>query len=370
MGTVPGAGGAYCMTILAAVFLFGLVIFVHELGHFIVAKLSGVKVLKFSLGFGPSIISKKVGETEYALSAVPLGGYVKMHGEDPDADENTILQDPERSFKAQSLWKRALIVFSGPFFNMMTAVAIFFVLYLTGIPMLLPVVGEVVPGSPAESARMEKGDRVIEVNGAHVKQWSDLTDIIYESPGKQIALKILRGSDHFTVHVTPESKTVKDVFGEDKVIGLIGVKSAGETAEVREDLPTALQHAFVKTWDITVLTLTAVVKMIQRIIPADSIGGPIMIFQMAEKQASAGAMSFFVFAAVISINLGILNLLPIPVLDGGHLLFMGIEAIRKKPLSERTMIISQKVGVILLVGLMAFAMYNDLFRIFTKQAIP
>ena len=358
------------MTILAAIFLFGLVIFVHELGHFIVAKLSGVKVLKFSLGFGPSIVSKKIGETEYALSAVPLGGYVKMHGEDPDADENAVLEEPERSFKAQSLWKRALIVFSGPFFNMLTAVAIFCALYLTGIPMLLPVVGDVVPGSPAEKARLAKGDRVVEVNGASIKQWSDLTDIIYESPNVQITLKVLRGNDHFTVQVTPESKTIKDIFGEDKTIGLIGVRSAGETAELREDLPTAIQHAFVKTYDITVLTLTGVIKMIQRIVPADSIGGPIMIFQMAEKQASAGAMNFFVFAAVISINLGILNLLPIPVLDGGHLLFMGIEAIRKKPISERAMVISQKIGVTLLIALMAFAMYNDLFRLFTKQAIP
>ncbi len=358
------------MTILAAIFLFGLVIFVHELGHFIVAKLSGVKVLKFSLGFGPSIISKKVGETEYALSAVPLGGYVKMHGEDPDADENTVLEEPGRSFKAQSLWKRALIVFSGPLFNLLTAVAIFSALYMTGIPMLLPVVGEVLPGSPAENARLEKGDRVVEVNGAPVKQWSDLTEVIYESPNKPILLKILRGNDLFAVQITPESKTVKDIFGEDKVVGLIGVKSAGDTAELREDFPTAVRHAFVKTWDITALTLTGVVKMIQRIIPADSIGGPIMIFQMAEKQASAGAMNFFVFAAVISINLGILNLLPIPILDGGHLLFMGIEAIRKKPISERAMVISQKIGVAMLIALMAFAMYNDLFRIFTRQAIP
>ncbi|HMK43618.1 MAG TPA: RIP metalloprotease RseP [Dissulfurispiraceae bacterium] len=359
------------MSIIAALFLFGLVIFVHELGHFLMAKICGVKVLKFSLGFGPRVIGATVGETEYLISAIPLGGYVKMYGEDSDdVEEGTVLADPERSFRGQSIWKRAAIVFTGPFFNLITAVVIFFALYATGIPTLQPVVGEVVPGSPAEQARLMKGDRVVEVNGNPIKQWSDMTDVIYEKPGTLISLKVQRGNELFVVQVVPESKTIKDIFGEEKTIGLIGVKSAGETAEMREDIPDAVKHAVIKTWDIIVLTLTSVVKMVQRIIPADTIGGPIMIFQMAEKQASAGALNFFVFAAVISINLGILNLLPVPVLDGGHLLFMGIEAIRKKPLSEQAMAIAQRIGISLLIALMAFAMYNDIFRIVTKQALP
>jgi regulator of sigma E protease len=348
--------------------LLGFLIFVHELGHFLLAKLSGVKVLKFSLGFGPKVIGKRIGETEYLLSAVPLGGYVKMLGEDTEDQEEN--EESERSYKNQPAHKRIFIIFAGPLFNLLAAVVIFFFIFLTGIPVLLPVVGEVLPDTPAAREQIRKGDRIVEINGTPVKQWTDMTNIIYASPGKELTLKIERDSASLTLNVTPERKKTKDLFGEEKEIGLIGLKPSGETVVSRENLPNSLKNAVLRTWDISVLTVVGIVKLIQRIVPADTIGGPILIFQLAEKQAAAGALNFFTFGAVISINLAILNLLPIPVLDGGHLLFITIEKIRKKPLSEKAIAISQRIGIAFLILLMAFALYNDVFRLIDGKPLP
>jgi regulator of sigma E protease len=353
---------------MSAILLFGFLVFVHELGHFIFAKLSGVRVLKFSLGFGPKVIGKKIGETEYLLSAVPLGGYVKMLGEEPD--EEVQEYDAARSFKNQSLIKRALIVLAGPVFNLLTAVVIFFFVFMLGIPTLLPDIGEVMPDTPAARAMLAKGDKVMEINGKSIKHWGEMTDVIYASPAKELRLKLQRGDEVVSVNITPESKKIKDIFGEEKEVGLIGVKPSGDTTTIHYSLPKAFVNAFVKTWEIISLTVVGIVKLIQRIVPADNIGGPIMIFQLAEKQASAGFLSYFTFAAVISINLGILNLLPIPVLDGGHIFFMAIEAIRKKPLSEKTIVIAHRIGMAMLIALMAFAFYNDIFRIFSGKPLP
>jgi regulator of sigma E protease len=360
------------MTIISAILLFGFLIFIHELGHFIFAKMSNVKVLKFSLGFGPKVIGKKIGETEYLISAVPLGGYVKMLGEDPaeNPDETVDDSDKERSYKNQPIRKRAAIVFAGPVFNLLTAVVIFFFISMIGIPTLLPIIGEVMPDAPAAKAMLMKGDRIIEINGKPLRHWAEMTEIIYQSANKRLSLKIQRGAETLNISITPEAKKIKDIFGEEKEIGLIGIKPSDETTVIREGVLNSAKNAVMKTWEISALTVIGIIKLIQRIIPADTIGGPILIFQMAEKQASTGALNFFFFAAVISINLGVLNLLPIPVLDGGHILFMGIEAVRKKPLSENTIMIAQRVGMALLIALMAFAMYNDIFRLFNGKPIP
>jgi regulator of sigma E protease len=360
------------VSILFAILLFGFLIFIHELGHFILAKIAGVKVLKFSLGFGPKIISKQIGETEYMISAVPLGGYVKMLGEDAEegAEEEAGPRDEERSYKNQPVAKRASIVFSGPLFNLLTAVVIFFFIFATGVPTLLPVVGEVMPDTPAAKAMLLKGDRITGIDGVPVKQWTDMTDIIHNSPNKSLALTVQRNSKPVTITVKPESKKVKDIFGEEKEVGLIGVKPSGDTVKIKENVPNAIKNAFLKTWEISMLTIVGIVKLIQRIIPAETIGGPILIFQLAEKQATAGVLNYFFFAAVISINLGVLNLLPIPVLDGGHLLFLGIEAVRRKPLSEKSMLIAQRIGLAIIIMLMVFAMYNDIFRLISGKPLP
>ncbi|MDI6800781.1 MAG: RIP metalloprotease RseP [Thermodesulfovibrionales bacterium] len=356
------------MTIISAILLFGFLIFIHELGHFIFAKISNVKVLKFSLGFGPRIISKKIGETEYMISAVPLGGYVKMLGEDPEEEIDS--SEKERSYKNQSVRKKASIVFAGPLFNLMTAVVIFFFAFLIGIPNLLPVIGEIMPDSPAAGAMLQKGDRITEIDGKQIKLWAEMTEIIHKSAGKPLVLKVQRNSESMVIAITPDKKRVKDIFGQEVETGLIGIKPADETIIIRESLFNSVKDAFLKTWELSALTVIGVIKLIQRIIPIETIGGPILIFQLAEKQASTGALNFFVFAAVISINLGVLNLLPIPILDGGHLMFLGIELIRKKPLSEKAIAIAHRIGIVIIIALMAFAMYNDIFRLFNGKPVP
>jgi regulator of sigma E protease len=356
------------MTFLSAIILLGIIIFVHELGHFLFAKMTGVKVLKFSLGFGPKLLGKKIRDTEYVISAIPLGGYVKMLGEMPD-DE---LKEEEKpfAFNYQSIWKRFLIVFAGPLFNIVFAVIIFFFTFLNGVPVLLPEVGEVLPESPAQGAGLQEGDTIIEIQGTAVDQWDTMTALIHENPGKPLLFTIERKGETYTKTIAPEKKQSEDLFGETKEIGLIGIKPSGNISVKKESLFDAAKLSIVRTWEISTLTIVAIVKLIQRVIPMDTIGGPIMIVQMAGEQASRGALSFFIFMAIININLGILNLLPIPILDGGHLLFLGIEGIRRKPLSEKIISVSQKVGLAIILALMVIVIYNDVIRIITGKTFP
>lgn len=372
------------MTILFAILLFGFLIFIHELGHFIFARINGVKVLKFSLGFGPKLIGKKIGDTEYLISAFPLGGYVKMAGEDPEektevaekgfssppfAGAREATEDPEKLYKNKSVYGRASIIFAGPLFNFLIAVVIFFFIFIIGVPTLLPVIGEVMPDTPAGRSALLKGDRVLEINGVPLRDWNEMTRIIQESADKEIIMKIQRNEEVFIMPIVPENKTIKNIFGEDVQAGVIGVKPSEETTIIKEGFFSSIKNAFSRTWEISSLTVVGIVKLIQGVLPGDTIGGPILIFQLAERQAEAGFLNFFVFAAVMSINLAILNLLPIPILDGGHLFFLAIEAIRGKPLKEKTIAFAQRVGLALIMALMIFAFYNDIARIITGNQI-
>ncbi|TAN38542.1 MAG: RIP metalloprotease RseP [Nitrospirae bacterium] len=361
------------MTIIYAVVLLGILIFVHELGHFLVAKSVGVKVLKFSLGFGPKVIGKTYGDTEYLLSAFPLGGYVKMLGQEdmPSEAEEISESEKHRAYNFQPIWKRFSIILSGPLFNLLFAgVLFFFMIALNGVPFLLPEIGEVNAGSPAFQHGLAKGDRIIQINSTPINRWDDMTAMIHKSPGIEVTLKIKRGDEIIDIALTPEKKVAKDIFGEGKEVGLIGILPSGRSETKKEGIAGAAVLAVTRTWDISVLTVVSIIKLFQRIIPADTIGGPIMIFQMAGQQAAQGAMNFFTFMAIISINLGVLNLFPVPVLDGGHLLFLGIEAVRRKPLSDKVILMSQRVGIALLVSLMVFALYNDIGRLISGKMLP
>lgn len=353
------------MTFFWAIVLLGVLIFVHELGHFIFAKLSGVRVLKFSLGFGPRLLGRKVGDTDYMISAVPLGGYVKMLGEEPG--EELKEEDKKWAYNYQPTRKRIGIVLAGPVFNLLFAILLFVIIFLLGAPILTPQVGDVVKDSPAQRAGIMKGDEVIGVDGVSITQWGELTNIIHNSPGKKVTLKIKRGESSFTVEITPERKKASNIFGEEKEVGLIGITPSGKTILKKEPITQAIIKAVEKTYEVVVLTIVGVIKIIQRVIPAKTIGGPILILQLAGKQASQGFIDFFVFMAIISVNLGILNLLPIPVLDGGHILFLSIEAIKGKPLKEKTMLIAQKIGILVIITIMTFALYNDFLRLITGE---
>jgi regulator of sigma E protease len=447
------------MTFFYALILLGILIFVHELGHFLFAKMVNVKVLKFSLGFGPRVLGKKYGETEYQISAVPLGGYVKMLGEE-SGDEITD-EDRVRAYNFQPVGKRVLIVLAGPFFNILFAAFVFAMISVSGVPvpypdigkvvgdspaakaglmtgdrvlsingdavrswdeietltnktpgktllfkvkrdeitlelpvtperksekdifgenkemwyigispLLYPDVGEVTKGSPAEKAGLRKGDRIMGIGETPLKTWQEMTEIIHENPGMPLRFKIKRDGRIIEVAITPEKSIVTTPGGEKKEIGLIGVRPLGNDFIKRYGPAEAVHFGVTKTWEVSVLTIVSIGKLIQRIIPAETIGGPILIFQMAGQQAAHGPLSFFTFLAIISINLGVLNLLPVPMLDGGHILFLGIEAVRRKPLNEKVIMIAQRVGLAVIITLMIFAFYNDVMRLITGKMIP
>lgn len=350
------------MGVLAAILVLGFLIIVHEFGHFIVAKRSGVGVLKFSVGFGPRLFGRTVNGTEYILSAIPLGGYVKMVGEDPDSAEEV---DERISFSHQNVWKRVAIVVAGPVFNLLFAfVAFTLVLAVYGerLPSDSAKVGEVVPGMAAAQAGLQPGDVVTAVDGRPIATWDELSKAIRGSDGHAVEVGLQRGGQSLTVTVTPESQPDKNIFGE--VVGQayrIGIERGFDEVSVG---PLEAVGAGAKETAFWIETLImSVVKLVQGKISSEEIGGPLLIGQAAAQQAKAGLESLLRFMAVISINLGILNLLPIPILDGGHLLFFVVEGVMRRPLDMRHREIMQQVGLVILVGLMAFAFYNDILRV-------
>jgi regulator of sigma E protease len=356
-------------TVVSFIIVLGLLIFVHEFGHFLFAKLFKVKVLKFSLGFGPKLIGKTYGETEYLISAFPLGGYVKMFGENPD-EQDVANDDQHGSFAHKSVWKRFFIVLAGPVFNLLFALVLFCGLFIAiGVPDSkdTTTIGQVGQKSPAAQAGILAGDTIEQINGLPMKGWLDVLSSVKESGGKPLAIQIKRGTEQISVVVTPAIDGVKNVFGEvTEKRYMIGVVKAEAVVYEKVGMVVAIQAAFAQTWMYISLTVMGFVKIIQRVVPMSELGGPILIAQLAGQQMAAGWIHLVFFMGLLSVNLGILNLLPIPVLDGGHLAFLGIEAVRRKPVSERVQIVAQQIGMALLGSLMLFVFYNDLFRIFTK----
>jgi regulator of sigma E protease len=348
-------------TIFATAIVLGILVFVHELGHFILAKKLGVGILKFSLGFGPKLIGKKIGETEYQIAVFPLGGFVKPLGEDPQ--EEIKEEDRHRSLWAQPIWKRALIIGAGPFFNFFLAAVLFSSINLFGIPYYPSKIGEVSPGLPAEQAGLKKGDVVLSIDGEEVKKWDDLSKIIRNSKGEDLLLKVKRDGETLEIKVTPKPSTQKNLFGEEVPVFIIGIAPFDEIVVQKVGPFEAVGKGLSQTWFGIKLTVVGIIKLIQRVIPAKTIGGPILIAQLAGEQAKRGLLSLVLFMAILSINLGVINLFPIPVLDGGHFLFLGIEAILRKPLSIKKMEMAQQIGLIFIILLMLFAFYNDLIRI-------
>jgi regulator of sigma E protease len=350
------------LSLVSAILVLGVLIVVHEFGHFLAAKLNGVGVERFSIGFGPRLLTRKVGETEYALSLFPLGGYVKMVGENPQEEEGEPRIEAPNSFQTKPVWRRALIVGSGPVANLLLAILIFAAVFMVGVPVLQPVVGQLQDGYPASAAGLRSGDRITAIDGRPISTWDDLSGIIHDSAGKSLSFGISRDGETLTIAVTPRTTTVKNLFGEDTSVGLVGISPAGETVTRRFPPWTALALGVDRTLEIIRLTFVGLGKIIRRTVPADSIGGPLMIVQMAGEQAKVGFMSLVFLVAFLSINLGIFNLLPIPILDGGHILFFLIEAARGKPLSLRKREVVQQIGLAILISIFLFASYNDVMR--------
>jgi regulator of sigma E protease len=538
------------VTFISFVILIGVLIFVHELGHFLAARMGGVGVLKFSLGFGPKIFGKKIGETEYVLSWVPLGGYVKLLGE--SGTEELSLEDQKRSFYKQPTWKRMLIVFAGPFFNFLLAIAIFSVVYMYGIPNVAPVVGpmaedaaakeagivsgdkiismngkkiqfwdemdpiikesngqemtidvlrngqektmkvkpkltkiknifggdesvysigvapasnvlavigEVQNDSAAKAAGLSKGDHILSIDGKKITYWDEIRPLINASKGRELKMVVLRGDEERIVNVTPKLSKVKNMIGEEQDAYLIGITAAGyihavvgdltedsaakkagvETGDTilsinnekirywddihqavsiskagdlkivvrrgaeektlivkvsaspgekrskktgsvsvlgispashdvieRKNPVKAVVSSLDKTWELSKLTVVAVVKMVEGAISPRTLGGPIFIAQVAGKQVKEGLIPFILFMAILSVNLGVINLFPIPVLDGGHIFFYLIEMVTRREIPIKVREISQQIGFVFLLMLMLFVIMIDIERLNLK----
>ncbi len=352
---------------VSAIIVLGILIFVHELGHFLVAKFCGVRVLVFSLGFGPRLFGFRKGETEYLLSAIPLGGYVKMLGEGKGED-GVELTDEEKpfSYEYKSPWQRLAIIIAGPGANILFAALVFSVVYLFGVPSLSSVIGEVNHEMPAFSAGFQSGDKIVKIDDQTIADWEQLSAAVRASRGHELLIAYERGNELLETRVVPKRMESKNMFGENVVTYVIGITASGETVVKHYRPGQALIQGLSETWKISYLTVLGFKKMIERVIPAKDLGGPIMIAQMAGQHAKAGILSLLYFMGIISVNLGILNLFPIPVLDGGHLVFITMEIILGRPVSMRKMEIAQQVGLFLLISLMIFVFYNDLSRIFTK----
>ncbi|MDA8387278.1 MAG: RIP metalloprotease RseP [Nitrospiraceae bacterium] len=360
------------MILFWAAVLLGVLIFVHESGHFLFAKLLGVKVLKFSLGFGPRVAGFKKGGTEYMISALPLGGYVKMLGE--EEGEELAPEEKAFAFNFQPVWKRALIAFAGPLFNVLLTFVILAAILAARLPVNIPRLGDITPkigavlkDSPARRAGLMPGDIITGVNGRPVSTWFDLVEYVSSKPGQRLTLTVKRGGRTLDFEVVAGAVREKTMQGREVTVGRIGVERAGPAVPFyvieAKDIPAVPVKAAVATWRLSAFVVGAVKNLMTGAFSLKTIGGPITIVQESGKAASMGVFSYLMFMAFISINLAILNILPVPLLDGGHLFFLAVEAARGKPLSEAVQVNLQRIGLVLLVTLMVFAIRNDIMRL-------
>jgi len=445
------------LTFAAAIATLTLLVFIHELGHFVVARGLGIRVERFSIGFGPALYERRIGETDFRIAAIPLGGYVKMLGDTPDAEVDAA--EHARSFLAQPPWKRAAVAVAGPAANLLAPILLFAAVFMAGVPALRPLIGEVIPDSPAARAGIEvgdeivamdgepvttwervaryyemhptdpvtvgvrrhgeeirltvppptppagstavrrgeivtrgalltfpalvgtvqaempaavagiePGDRVVAIDDQPVASWSALASIIRDHPETPLRFRLQRGGAEVEVEVVPKAVPNPDAppAGGPKTIGQVGIGAGEPPAELftldRLGPVAALVGGYHRTVEVGVTIAGGIGQLFRHQVSAKSLGGPIMIVQMAGEQAARGLPSWLFFVAVISLNLGILNLLPIPIPDGGHLLICAVETITRRPANPRILETAQQLGLALLLTLMVFATYNDVMR--------
>ncbi|WP_062226149.1 RIP metalloprotease RseP [Aureimonas frigidaquae] len=361
--------------IVPFLFVLTVIVFFHELGHYLVGRWCGIRILAFSVGFGRELIgfTDRHG-TRWKFCIVPLGGYVKFLGDDnaasmPDraALENLSEADRRGAFPTASVGRRAATVAAGPVANFLLAIAIFAgVAYFNGRVVGDPVVAEVQAGSPAQAAGLQPGDRIVSADGEAIAYFSDFQRHVASRANIPIAVIVQRQGNEVPLTVTPVERTQTDPFGNEYTMPVVGILATEASSSFRVEtlsLPQALGYGVSQTWFVTERTVDFIGGLFRGSQPADQIGGPIRIAQMSSQAATLGFATLLNMAALLSISIGLLNLLPIPVLDGGHLLFYAFEAARGKPLSERTQEIGFRIGLVLVMGLMVFAFSNDLLSL-------
>lgn len=344
----------------ALIFLLvlSLLVVVHEWGHFIVARLVGIRVDKFSIGFGPVIFGKKVGQTEYVFSLLPLGGFVKLAGESPE--DATGAKD---EFNSKTLLQKFAVVFAGPLMNAVLAFLLFWMIFMIGQPTMTTRVGKILPDSAAQSAGLREGDRIRSVDGKRVELWDDLLAVLHDNPPATLALEVEREGKVTTVSVSPKIQERKSLFGKTVKAAFLGISPSSEVVHVKKGVFEAMAMAADRLWTMTALIFTSLGLMITGAMPfKESMTGPIGIFFMTEKAAQMGLVYLLYFMGSLSVSLFVLNLLPIPVLDGGHVLFILIEKLKGSPLKEVTKERMTQAGMAALLVLMAFVMFQDVQR--------
>ncbi|MFZ5736386.1 site-2 protease [Rhodopseudomonas thermotolerans] len=356
-------------------FVLTIVVFFHELGHFLVARWNGVKVLTFSIGFGPELFgfNDRHG-TRWKLSAVPLGGYVKFFGDDSEASTpsgETLSQmsaaDRAVSFHHKPVGPRAAIVVAGPLANFILAIVLFtFLFSVFGVPSTSARVDGVQPGSAAEAAGFKPGDVVTSINGSAISNFLEMQRFVSAEAGNQLKFTVKRGDSTVDLVATPQLKEIKDRFGNVQRLGILGISrstAAGEVTTEQVNPAVALWMGVKETWFVVERTFSYIGGIFTGREAADQLGGPLRIAQVSGQVATIGFTPLLHLAAVLSISIGLLNLFPVPLLDGGHLLFYGIEAARGRPLSERAQEVGFRIGLALVLMLMMFATYNDILHL-------
>jgi len=353
------------LSLVSFIVVLSILVIVHEFGHFIVAKKMGVRVEKFSIGFGPEITGITKGDTRYSISIIPLGGYVKLSGE-------TSLEEAKGEkweYVSRTVGERMRIIFAGPLLNYILAFLIFSFVFMAGSPTLTSRIGKVIPGYPAESAGLKADDKILNINGKDVIYWEDVTKIVHTSKNIEMKLLIERDGKHEAFLVTPQSQDTKTIFGSKKNISIIGIAPSDEVIYVKYGFFKSIYMGAERLWTLTYITCKALWASITGAIPVkESMTGPIGIFYITGQAAKLGIVYLLQLMGVLSASLAIFNLLPVPVLDGGHILFLTIEKIRKKPVSVKMQESITQVGMSLLIALMLFVFYNDFvrFEIFEK----
>jgi len=345
------------LTLIASVFVFGMLVIFHELGHFSVAKLVGIKVHEFSVGFGPKLFGIPKGETSYNLRFLPLGGFVRMAGMDPNEEKDF---DDERGFNKKTVGQRVAVIFAGPLMNFLLAVVLFILVFmLQGIPVATNEIKEVVPGYPAEKAGIVAGDKIVAVNGQYLGDWEKFVAWISENPEEKITVTVLRGG----IEKSFDIKTIKDENGRGKigVVSMPGYQKLG--------LVPAVAMGFEWTGRITFTILDFISKMIFGQAPAE-IGGPVRVVNEIGKAAQVGFFFLLQLSAFLSINLGLFNLFPIPALDGSRILFLAWEKIGGRPIDPAKENFIHMIGFGLLLLLMVIITYNDILQIYVFSQVP
>jgi len=348
------------MGTLTSLLVLSFLIFFHELGHFLAARFFGVHVEVFSIGFGKKVFSKIIGKTEYCFSMIPLGGYVQMKGQD-DKDPTKVSFDTD-SYNTKAPWKRIIILFAGPFANFLLAFLLYMAIGNMGVTKLSPIIGQISENSAALEAGILSHDRIVMIDGVLIQTWDEVSSLIQKSTDT-LQLKIEREGKVLTFVLTPKISQYKNMFGEVLEKRMLGIAPSGKTLEIHYAISELPQFAWEQTARATTLILTGLQKLIEGVVSPKEMGGIISIVKVTSDASDAGIIALFALTALISVNLGVFNLLPIPALDGGHIMFNAYEMVTKKAPNEKILTSLTMAGWGLLLSLMAFTIINDIYRL-------